>query len=67
MRVKCVLCDDVQQIDSYSLQAKRMRNRRTHTFICQGCHERITDKTNARVATGKFRFNRERKKEKHLP
>ncbi|WP_181348959.1 YlaI family protein [Thalassobacillus sp. CUG 92003] len=66
MRVKCVLCDEVNQIDSYCLQAKRLRNRRIHTYMCQSCHDRIEKKTHERLNTGNFRFNRERKREHHL-
>ncbi|UOQ43174.1 YlaI family protein [Halobacillus salinarum] len=66
MRVKCVICDNIENIDSYCLQAKRLRNRRIHTYMCPDCHERIAEKTKQRLATGKFTFNRERKAEKHL-
>ncbi|MFQ3545887.1 YlaI family protein [Halobacillus rhizosphaerae] len=66
MRVKCVMCDTIEKIDSYCLQAKRLRNRRIHTYMCQSCHDRIEVKTKERLATGNFRFNRERKEEKHL-
>lgn len=66
MRVQCVICDEIEKIDSYCLQAKRLRNRRIHTYMCQSCHDRIEANTNKRLETGNFRFNRERKKEKHL-
>lgn len=67
MRVQCVICDTIKNIDSYCLQAKRLRNRRINTFMCEPCHERIAEKTNKRLETGQFKFHRERKKEKHLP
>lgn len=66
MRVKCVICDGVESIDSNSLQAKRMRNRRIHTFMCTTCHDRIEEKTLARKATGNFNLYRQPKKEEHL-
>jgi uncharacterized protein YlaI len=61
MRVKCVICDKVETIENESLQAKRLRNRPIHTFMCRTCEDRITEKTNARIETGKFQFNRPKK------
>ncbi|WP_173916600.1 YlaI family protein [Halobacillus sp. Marseille-Q1614] len=66
MRVKCVLCDSIENIDSFSLQAKRLRNRRITTYMCPSCNERIKEKTEKRLSTGNFRFNREIKRERHL-
>ncbi|MCD5322539.1 MULTISPECIES: YlaI family protein [Pontibacillus] len=66
MRVKCVLCDDVQSIDGNSLQAKRMRNRRIHTYMCPSCNDRIGKKTNERKATGNFKLYREPKNDESL-
>ncbi|MFC7061342.1 YlaI family protein [Halobacillus seohaensis] len=66
MRVKCVLCDSINTIDSYCLQAKRLRNRRITTYMCPTCDERIRVNTEKRVNSGHFRFNREKKQEKHL-
>ncbi|EIT84933.1 hypothetical protein A374_12840 [Fictibacillus macauensis ZFHKF-1] len=58
MRVKCVLCDTIQSIEDQSTMAKKLRNRPIHTFMCQPCQERITDKTNQRKATGLFMLYR---------
>ncbi|WP_074433016.1 YlaI family protein [Neobacillus dielmonensis] len=58
MRVKCVLCDKIEAINDESLTAKRLRNRPIHTYMCKECCERITEKTNARISTGNFRFYR---------
>ncbi len=58
MRVKCVICDTLSEIPDFSSEAKKLRNRPIHTYMCPACHDRITDKTNARLATGKFRFIR---------
>jgi uncharacterized protein YlaI len=60
MRVKCVICDKIEKIDDESLIAKRLRNRPIHTYMCKDCSERIAEKTNARIATGNFRFYRAR-------
>lgn len=62
MRVKCVLCDKVEAIDSDSLQAKRLRNRPIHTYMCKPCEDRITERTNMRAATGNFKLYRTKKK-----
>ncbi|KJE28428.1 YlaI family protein [Geobacillus thermoleovorans] len=61
MRVKCVLCDQIDTIDDESPLAKRLRNRPIHTYMCRDCHDRITEKTKLRLATGKFRFYRGRR------
>lgn len=45
MRVKCVLCDKIESIENESLQAKRLRNRPIHTYMCRPCETRITEKT----------------------
>ncbi|MBM7608226.1 YlaI family protein [Ureibacillus composti] len=58
MRVKCVICDTITNLDDDSPLSKKLRNRPIHTYMCDDCHERIATKTEARVATGKFRFFR---------
>ncbi|BBW96841.1 YlaI family protein [Geobacillus sp. FSL W8-0032] len=58
MRVKCVLCDQIETIDDESPLAKRLRNRPIHTYMCHKCHDRISEKTKRRLSTGKFRFYR---------
>ncbi|MFB6465754.1 YlaI family protein [Cytobacillus sp. Hz8] len=63
MRVKCVLCDKIENIDDYSFQAKRLRNRPIHTYMCMSCEERITKRTNERKATGNFHLYRQRVQE----
>jgi len=60
MRVKCVICDKIESIEDESLVAKRLRNRPIHTYMCNNCHARITEKTNARIETGNFRLYRAR-------
>lgn len=56
MRVKCVICDKIESINDESPIAKRLRNRPIHTYMCNECSERITDRTNARIETGNFRL-----------
>jgi uncharacterized protein YlaI len=62
MRVKCVLCDKIENINSDTLQAKRLRNRPIHTYMCEPCNDRIAEKTNNRIATGNFKLYRSRVK-----
>ncbi|MEN2766581.1 YlaI family protein [Ornithinibacillus xuwenensis] len=66
MQVKCVLCDIVETIEDYSLQAKRLRNRKINMYLCNSCNERIKDRTLQRISTGKFRFFEEKKNEDEL-
>lgn len=54
MRVKCVICDKVETIDTNLPLAKKLRNRPIHTYMCDPCSRRIEERTNERKATGKF-------------
>ena len=56
MRVKCVLCDKIEAIENDKFEAKRLRNRPIHTYMCQICTDRITKRTNERIATGNFKL-----------
>jgi len=58
MKVKCVICDSIEAIDDNSPLAKKLRNRPIHTYMCQTCNDRIKEKTEARLATGKFKLNK---------
>ncbi|MFD2679883.1 YlaI family protein [Bacillus seohaeanensis] len=58
MRVKCALCEIIENIEDDSLEAKRLRNRPIHTYMCQPCRDRIKEKTEKRAATGNFRLYR---------
>lgn len=58
MRVQCVICDFINNLDDNSPLAKKLRNRPIHTYMCDECRERITTKTETRIATGKFSFYR---------
>ncbi|WP_264805367.1 YlaI family protein [Cytobacillus sp. NCCP-133] len=63
MRVKCVLCDKIESIENESLQAKRLRNRPIHTYMCQPCEARIAEKTQKRAETGNFKLYRSKVQE----
>lgn len=54
MRVKCVICDKIESIDDHLPSAKKLRNRPIHTYMCDECRARITEKTEKRVNTGQF-------------
>ncbi|MDW0115861.1 YlaI family protein [Sporosarcina thermotolerans] len=58
MRVKCVLCDEIGQLQDDTPLAKKLRNHPINTYMCDQCNERITNYTNLRVSTGKFIFHR---------
>lgn len=58
MKVQCVICDKTEEIDDELPLAKKLRNRPIHTYMCQACHDRIKERTEARIATGKFRLYR---------
>lgn len=66
MKVKCPLCDKIEVLDDNSFQAKRLRNRRKHMYLCRECYKRIEDKTNERRATGNFHLYRVKKKSNDL-
>ncbi|WP_048824348.1 YlaI family protein [Bacillus sp. B-jedd] len=63
MRVKCVLCDKIETIPDDSPDAKRLRNRPIHTYMCIPCHDRISTRTSERLASGKFRLYRTKKEQ----
>lgn len=67
MEVKCTICDQVDDLNDDSFQAKRLRNRRTYMYLCPSCYERIKVNTEARHATGDFHLFKEIKnKEKYI-
>jgi uncharacterized protein YlaI len=61
MRVKCVICDTIENIKDDCFQAKRLRNRPIYTYMCKSCTDRITKKTEQRIATGNFHLYRSKK------
>jgi len=58
LRVKCVICEEIGQLDDNAPLAKRLRNRPIHTYMCNQCNERISTKTIERIATGNYVFRR---------
>lgn len=58
MRVQCVVCDTMHDLDDDLPLAKKLRNRPIHTFMCPECEERIAKNTEKRLATGNFKFYR---------
>lgn len=58
MRVKCVICDTINNLEDDLPLAKRLRNRPIHTYMCEPCQMRIADNTEKRIATGNFKFYR---------
>ncbi|MBD3106867.1 YlaI family protein [Bacillus sp. AGMB 02131] len=58
MRVKCVICDNIEVLKDDSPTAKKLRNRPIHTFMCHTCHNRIEKNTTARIETGNFVFRK---------
>lgn len=58
MRVKCVICDSINNLSDDSPLAKKLRNRPIHTYMCEPCHDRIAINTEVRLATGNFRLFR---------
>ncbi|MFD3448002.1 YlaI family protein [Microbacteriaceae bacterium 4G12] len=60
MRVKCILCDTIDHLDDENPLAKRLRNRPIHTYLCKSCYDRVTERTQQRLSTGKFRLYRDK-------
>lgn len=54
LKVKCVICDKIEDIDENSFQAKRLRNRPIHTYMCNECDDRIAKNTKKRIDSGNF-------------
>ncbi|MBU9711265.1 YlaI family protein [Evansella tamaricis] len=63
MRVKCVICDVIENINDFSPLAKKLRNRPIHTYMCGTCNQRIEDNTNKRKDTGNFKLYTSTEKE----
>ncbi|MFC4320324.1 YlaI family protein [Litchfieldia salsa] len=63
MRVKCVICDKIENIKDESSIAKRLRNRPIHTYMCDECNARIEERTKQRIDTGKFKLYRKKQTE----
>lgn len=66
MRVKCVLCEQIERVEPFSLLAKKLRKRRVQTYICQDCHERISEKTIERQKNKNFKLYEAPQGDPHL-
>ncbi|MFP3325362.1 YlaI family protein [Planococcus sp. SIMBA_160] len=53
----------MESIPDDSPEAKKLRNRPIHTYMCNACNQRIEKRTNERIATGNFRLYRTIKNE----
>lgn len=62
MKVKCVLCEKIETIHDETPLAKRLRNRPIHTFMCDDCHTRISEKTKKHLASDAFKLYRKPKR-----
>ncbi|GAA0452876.1 hypothetical protein GCM10008935_04400 [Alkalibacillus silvisoli] len=66
MRAKCILCDQVDKIEPFSLLAKQLRKKRKLSYLCDDCSERITQQTNERKKDGNFNLYKEEKTEDYI-
>lgn len=64
MRVQCVICDKIEAIEDNSAEAKRLMNRRMHTYLCEECNNRIAKNTLKRHDTGKFKLYQDKNRKK---
>ncbi|CAM3961603.1 YlaI family protein [Alkalicoccus chagannorensis] len=67
LRVKCVLCEKIESLNSDTPEAKKLRNRPIHTYMCDSCRERIGKKTEERKAGGQFHMRRPHSEEEKDP
>lgn len=63
MKVKCVICDKINKLANDCAEAKRLRNRLIHTYMCEDCNKRIRENTLKRHKTGKFNLYRKQEVE----
>ena len=63
MNVKCVICDKIENLKETYSGEKRLRNRPIYTYMCETCSNRITERTEQRIATGNFHLYRSKKQQ----
>lgn len=66
MRVKCIMCDKIEDIDDNLPATKKLRNRPIHTYMCEECYSRIEEKTEKRISSGQFFVYRSGKQKEWL-
>lgn len=54
MKVQCVICDKIEEIERDSFQGKKLRNHPLATHMCSACQERIAIHTEQRRLEGKL-------------
>lgn len=54
MKVQCVICEKVEEIDEDSYLGKKLRNHPLSTYMCNSCHQRVTENTEKRRMAGKL-------------
>lgn len=55
MEAKCSLCGRIDELDDESPLAKKLRNRPIHTYMCDECHKRVTERTKERFSNAKYK------------
>jgi uncharacterized protein YlaI len=45
MKVQCVICEKIEEIDTDSYLGKKLRNHPLKTYMCKSCHQRIAENT----------------------
>lgn len=55
MKVQCVLCDVIEEIEQDSPLAKKLRNHPTTTYMCRPCSHRIRINTEQRKLEGRLK------------
>ncbi len=58
MRVQCVICDTINELDDDAPLAKKLRNRPIHTYMCNECYDRIAKNRMPESQQETFRFFR---------
>lgn len=48
------MCDIVEELNDNSFEAKRLRNRPIHTYMCRECDQRIAKNTQKHLDSGNF-------------
>lgn len=66
LKVQCVLCDHVHNLDDHCFTAKRLRNQQGKMYLCTTCDERITLNTQKRHETGDFDLYRKKRSENEI-
>lgn len=55
MKVQCVLCEKIEEINPDSVLGKKLRHHPLSTYMCNSCTQRITENTEIRRKEGKLK------------